>query len=144
MRYIFGIDPGRKGAVAWMDPVSRELVGVEDAFSDNEDSPRRLCELFKEAKLIVIERPLAFPGTPAQSLITLATSYGSTLGIALALGVPVVTPTASQWKRSVGVSSDKKSSVAEAVHLFNWEGRAPRHDKCEAMLLAYYGWQVNV
>lgn len=137
-QFIFGIDPGRHGAVAWVDE-SNKLQGLEEAGSADEDTPRRLFELFKQAKLVVVERPLAYPGTPAQSLVTLTESYGAAVAVARVCGVPVITPTASTWKRAVGVTSVKSTSVARATELYDLPKRT-RHDKCEAALLAHFGW----
>lgn len=138
MQFIFGIDPGRKGAVAWVDE-NNQLQGIEEAGSADESTPQRLFDLFKRARLVVVERPLAFPGIPAQSLVTLTESYGAAVALARASGVPVLTPTASTWKRAVGVTSVKGTSVAMATELYGLPKKT-RHDRCEAALLAHYGW----
>lgn len=138
MQFIFGIDPGRQGAVAWVDE-NNQLQGIEEAGSADESTPGRLFDLFKQAKLVVVERPLAFPGIPAQSLVTLTESYGAAVALARASGVPVLTPTASTWKRAVGVTSVKGTSVAMATELYGLPKKT-RHDLCEAALLAHYGW----
>ena len=137
-KFIFGIDPGRNGAIAWVDE-NNQLQGVEEAGSADETTPGRLFELFKNASLVVVERPLAYPGTPAQSLVTLTESYGAAVAVARVAGVPVITPTASTWKRAVGVTSVKATSVEKAIELYALPKRT-RHDKCEAALLAHYGW----
>lgn len=137
MQYIFGIDPGRDGAVAWVDE-NNQLQGLEEAGSADEGTPRRLFDLFAQARLVVVERPLAYPGTPAQSLVTLTESYGAAVAIARVCGVPVLTPSASTWKRAVGVTKEKSTSVAKATELYDLPKRT-RHDKCEAALLAWYG-----
>lgn len=142
MPHICGYDPGRKGSVAWIDADTKKLLGVEDAGSAEPDTPQKLLDIFSGAAAVVIERPLAFRGIPAQDQMILAESYGIALACASLAGVPVViTPTASQWKASLGVTKVKSTSVLEAVRIFEIEGRKPRHDRAEAMLLAYYGWQ---
>lgn len=136
--YIVGIDPGRQGAVAWIDQ-GNHLLGIDEAGSADETTPVRLFRLFQGAALVVIERPLAFPGVPAQSLITLTESYGAAVALARVANVKVITPTASAWKRAVGVTAEKSTSKARAAELYGISDRT-RHDLCEACLLAYFGY----
>lgn len=139
--YIMGIDPGRKGAFAIVESISGELVGMDDAFSGDPNMPKNLLTLLSEVSAAVVERPLAFPGTPAQSLISLAESYGAAVALARCAGVrTLLLPTAAQWKRKLGVTSEKRTSVEAAIRLFELTGRPPRHDLCEAALLARYGY----
>ena len=139
--YIMGIDPGRKGAFAIIETVKGELVGMDDAFSGDPTMPENLLTLLREVSAVVVERPLAFPGTPAQSLIALAESYGAAVALARCAGVPtLLLPTAAQWKRTLGVTSEKRTCVEAAMRIFELTGRPPRHDLCEAALLAYYGY----
>lgn len=139
--YIMGIDPGRKGAFAIVETIEGDLVGMGNAFSGDPSMPENLLTLLREVSAVVVERPLAFPGTPAQSLITLAEAYGAAVALARCAGVPtLLLPTAAQWKRTLGVTSEKRTSVEAAVRLFELTGRPPRHDLCEAALLARYGY----
>ncbi len=136
--YIVGVDPGRQGAVSWIAQDNR-LLGIDEAGSADETTPVRLFRLFQGAALVVIERPLAFPGVPAQSLMTLTESYGAAVALARAASVKVITPTASTWKRAVGVTAEKSTSKARAAELYGVSDRT-RHDLCEACLLAYFGY----
>lgn len=139
--YIMGIDPGRKGAFAIIETIKGDLVAMDNAFSGDPEMPKNLLTLLSEVSAVVVERPLAYPGTPAQSLITLAESYGAVVALARCAGVQtLLLPTASQWKRKLGVTGEKRTSVEAAVRLFEFNGRPPRHDLCEAALLARYGY----
>lgn len=139
--YIMGIDPGRKGAFAIVETIKGDLVGMDNAFSDDPTTPQNLLTLMTEASIVVVERPLAYPGIPAQSLITLSESYGAAVALARCAGVrTLLLPTAAQWKRKLGVTSEKRTSVEAAIRLFELTGRPPRHDLCEAALLARYGY----
>lgn len=139
--YIMGVDPGRKGAFAIVESIEGSFVGMDDAFSDDPSMPKNMLTLLREVSAVVVERPLAFPGTPAQSLITLAESYGAVVALARCAGVrTLLLPTAAQWKRTLGVTSEKRTSVEAAMRLFELTGRPPRHDLCEAALLARYGY----
>lgn len=109
---IFSIDPGRRGAVVVIESETGRLVSMENAFSDDSSLPGKL--FLKQQ--VVVERPLAFPGTQAQSLITLAQGYGVAIALAQCAGVPtVLQPTAAQWKRAVGVFRNKRTSVEMAM-----------------------------
>ncbi len=139
--FVIGVDPGRRGAVAVVEADTGRLVGMEDAFSDDPSTPSDLHNLFAGASIVVVERPLAYPGIPAQSLITLAESSGAAVALARCAGVrTLLQPTASQWKRALGVTSEKRTSIDAAMRLFELEGCPPRHDLCEAALLAWYGY----
>lgn len=139
--YIMGVDPGRKGAFAIIETVKGDLVGMDNAFSGDPTMPKNMLTLLSEVSTVVVERPLAYPGTPAQSLITLAESYGAVVALARCAGVrTLLLPTAAQWKRTLGVTSDKRTSIEAAMRLFELTGRPPRHDLCEAALLARYGY----
>ncbi len=139
--YIMGVDPGRKGAFAIVETIKGDLVGMDNAFSDDPATPKNLLTLMSEVSVVVVERPLAYPGTPAQSVITLAESYGAAVALARCAGVQtLLLPTASQWKRKLGVTGEKRTSVEAAMRLFELTGRPPRHDLCEAALLARYGY----
>lgn len=139
--YVMGIDPGRKGAFAIVETIKGDLVGMDNAFSGDPTMPKNLLTLLSEVSTVVVERPLAFPGTPAQSLITLAEGYGAAVALARCAGVrTLLLPTAAQWKRKLGVTSKKRTSVEAAMRIFELTGRPPRHDLCEAALLAYYGY----
>jgi len=139
--YIMGVDPGRKGAFAIVETIEGSFVGMDDAFSDDPTMPENLLKLLREVSAVVVERPLAYPGIPAQSLITLAESYGAAVALARCAGVrTLLLPTAAQWKRALGVTADKRTSVEAAMRIFELTGRPPRHDLCEAALLARYGY----
>lgn len=143
-----GIDPGTKGAIAVLDAEGR-LLSMADAKSTDELGVPAIEPVLQAAVaagsvLAVVERPLAFPGIPAQAQVTLALAAGSAMGLARASGAQVEFPTPAQWKKAMGLSKDKKASVAKAIELFGADavGKA-RHDRCEAALLAYYGFQKH-
>jgi len=146
--YYLGIDPGRSGALAVLD-ADAKLLELHDVSSGEELGVLTiepvLVEVVKRGKaLVIVERPLAFPGVPAQDQITLALAAGAAAGVCRSLGATVEFPTASQWKRKSGLTSDKKLSQERARQLFGDAlPKRVRHDKCEAALLAHYGYQKH-
>ncbi|MDA0576399.1 hypothetical protein [Burkholderia gladioli] len=141
-RYI-AVDPGRKGAVAVLD-ASGELIRLEDAGSAQGLGAGAVSQVLREELAhgplaVAIERPLAFRIDNAASLVTLSLAAGGANGAAVALGASVEFPTASVWKRSIGVTADKTTSQTRARELFG--DAIPtrcRIDKCEAALIAYW------
>jgi len=141
-RYV-AVDPGRKGAVAVLDAFG-ELIRLEDAGSAHELGAEAISQVLREESAhgplaVAIERPLAFRIDNAASLVTLSLAAGSAYGAAVALGASVEFPTASVWKRSIGVTADKTTSRTRARELFG--DAIPtrcRIDKCEAALIAYW------
>jgi hypothetical protein len=141
-RYI-AVDPGRRGAIAVLDAAG-SLIRLEDAASEDRLGATAIALVIREESLhgpmaVAVERPLAFRVNNAASLITLSLAAGSAYGAAAALGASVEFPTASVWKRSVGVTADKTTSRTRARELFGdaIPGNC-RTDKCEAALIAYW------
>lgn len=138
MAYICGVDPGRDGAVAWVDTESGKLLGWADAKSDDLATYARLYELFQGAEAVVVEHMVSFGGNPT-TLLILTVAEGEALGIAKLAGVKkIYSPKAREWKAALGVSSVKSTSKARTAELFGMPDR-PRHDCHEAALLAWYG-----
>ncbi|TDG05112.1 hypothetical protein E1N52_27135 [Paraburkholderia guartelaensis] len=141
-RYL-AVDPGRKGAIAVLN-ASGALIRLENAGSVEVLGAEAVSQVLREeathgAVAVAIERPLAFRIDNAASLVTLSLAAGSAYGAAVALGALVEFPTASVWKRSLGVTADKTTSRKRAQELFG--DRIPsrcRIDKCEAALMAYW------
>lgn len=141
-RYI-AVDPGRKGAVAVLDAFG-ELIRLVDAGSKEELGAGAVIRVIREESThgrlaVAIERPLAFRIDNAASLVTLSLAAGGAYGAAVALGASVEFPTASVWKRSIGVTADKTTSRTRARELFG--DAIPtrcRIDRCEAALIAYW------
>jgi hypothetical protein len=153
MGYIFGLDPGAaSGALAWLDHGGR-LVGIDNAEGADEELPVRLVAHFKSADLLVVERPLAYSGVKASkdSLMGLAASAAVAIGIARAVEIPLIIVQASVWKKRVGVTSDKQTSIDMANLLFGarpWLMNRSKNkaglvkadqNHAEAALIAWYG-----
>ncbi|WP_157129619.1 hypothetical protein [Burkholderia pseudomallei] len=120
------------------------LIRLEDAGSEQELGVGAVSQVIRQESThgplaVAIERPLAFRIDNAASLVTLSLAAGGAYGAAVALGASVEFPTASIWKRSVGVTADKTTSRARARELFGDSIPTKcRIDKCEAALIAYW------
>jgi hypothetical protein len=141
-RYL-AVDPGRKGAIAVLDAGGR-LIRTENAGSHETLGAGAVSQVLREEAMhgplaVAIERPLAFRVNNAASLVTLSLAAGGAYGAAIALGASVEFPTASAWKRKLGITADKATSRRRAQEMFGdtLPSRC-RIDKCEAALLAYW------
>lgn len=141
-RYI-AVDPGRKGAIAVLG-ADGQLLRLEDAKSENGLATEVLAGVIRDESVhgpvaFAVERPLAFRVNNGASLITLSLASGAAFGVAAALGAMVEFPSASVWKRKLGVTSDKGSSKSLARELFgNALPKVCRDDKAEAALIAFW------
>lgn len=117
---ILGVDPGRTGALAWVD-VDGALVDVVD-MPDLTGSALGAClaDLILENRptVAVVEKVGAMPRQGLSSTWRFAEGYGVHLGALGALGVPVVHVTPAQWKRAARLSSDKTASRQRAIELW--------------------------
>jgi hypothetical protein len=143
-----GIDPGISGAIALIDSDGLLIYAEDLPVVDGRLSSSLLDQWFEDLAPITpdwvyIEQVHSMPKMGVRSMFT----FGHTLGViegvvgARRLRSQLVTPT--QWKRHMGVTSDKDTSRARALEL--WPDQADRFrrkkdaDRAEAALIAEYG-----
>jgi len=156
-RVIVGIDPGRTGALAAIDDRGR-LLAVADmppkrkGESDHLwywNAGRAICDFppFADEPVVFVEQPPPMPRQSVTSTATQFTGYGLILGALGALSLDVHTVTPAAWKRAVGVTADKRSSLNLARTLWPADAdrwfRLAKHDgRAEAALIAVHGLDV--
>jgi crossover junction endodeoxyribonuclease RuvC len=156
-RVIVGIDPGRTGALAAIDDRGR-LLAVADmplkwkGAQDHEwlwmvGLYLRDFPAIADEPVVFVEQPFAMPNQSSSSTGAQFAAYGAILGALGALGLEVHTVTPSAWKRAVGVTADKRSSLNLARQLWPSDAdrwfRLAKHDgRAEAALIAVYGMDV--
>jgi crossover junction endodeoxyribonuclease RuvC len=138
---VVGIDPGRKGAVAFLNTKTYE-AHVYDMPEDERD----LIPLFKtclnEISLVAVERQQAFPRQGISSTFKLAKHYGTILGILKALGLSYEEVHPHRWqKRLLGNGKrkrkeSKKLSLEKARALFPDVPIGRKHGRSDALLIA--------
>ena len=143
---ILGIDPGLKGALAFIDknrnlftydmPVERRKNGKKYILGD------QLAILIKQHRPIEawIEDVYSSPQMGVVSAFTFGEGKGTLVGVLAALGVPTRFVVASVWKRQLGLTADKGRAKELARALY--PKRKPllsNEGKCEATLIATYG-----
>jgi hypothetical protein len=147
---IIGIDPGQTGGIAaitqaglflgvWDIPLATDgkltwVDGVELT---------HLMRRIKEGQppgLAVIERVGPMPKQGVSSSFKFGVGFGSILSVVQAQFLPIHLVTPAVWKRALGLSSGKKSSLHKARLLYPAADlRLAKHDgRAEALLLAHY------
>lgn len=149
MRYVLGIDPGLSGAYA--------LVTIEGGLFHADDLPLagvkpnieinsgQLSDQLRDLQIVlcVIEKVHSMPKQGVSSTFKFGYAAGQARGVVDALKIPVMWVRPQQWKKSLGLPSDKEASRAMAIqawpemrHVF---ARKKDDGRAEAALIARYG-----
>lgn len=147
MKLTLGIDPGKKGALAFLDETGR-LLHIEDmpphTGAGLGDAIRALLADLEPDEVVVawVEQTQAFPGQGRTSAHDYGRDAGAILGALGALGVPVELVHPSTWKKAAGLNREKATSIDVAARLWpgtDWFRRKKDDGRAEAALLARYG-----
>lgn len=118
LKQALAIDPGLKGALAWVNEAGF-LLEVEDMpVVDNNVSAPLLTNLivgYGPVEVIVIERQQSMPKQGVASSFKTGTGYGILIGIVAALHIPAVFWPSSMWKKTLRLSSNKEYSRQRAM-----------------------------
>lgn len=154
---VIGIDPGTPLTVVVLSADGATILDVfdEGALATQEarsksskwyNSPILLAAALRPYAalngLAVIEAVSPMPGQGVSSQCRFTGSMYMAQGVAAGLGLKMIAPTPSVWKRAMGLSPDKEQSRAAAISkwpqhakLFNLK---KHHDRAEAALLALW------
>ena len=158
-----GIDPGKHGAVAWMDGERREIhvedcpleVGGDYDYQGMRDLLGKTCNV---GNVVTMERVHAMPSDGKCSAFSFGVGYGAWL--ALIGGVLRVQPNLvdpREWKRAMlsGIANDKRAEAIACKQRFQGHPIATqlhgprggiRDGRVDALLLAEYGrlaWKLG-
>ena len=148
---IAGIDPGLKGAIAWVD--GRDLALIKDIPTapkrfgrGNQIDPHGVALLFNHypPDLVVLEGVWPRPGESTTSSSTSGIGYGVLQGVLAALAIPFWSVAPATWKAHYSLRGKPKgTSITIAQNLCPgfqvYKGAKNAHDRAEALLLALYG-----
>jgi crossover junction endodeoxyribonuclease RuvC len=155
---IIGIDPGKSGGVAAVSDRGVLWAGIRTPLlkhgkRDVVDTSKltrwvlELAELDKDGGMMfAIEQVSAMPGQGVTSMFNFGRHTGAVEGWAVGWGVPVVWVTPQVWKKSYGLSKDKRASLDRARLEF---GSDPRWDVlandgiAEAALIALWSLKTR-
>jgi crossover junction endodeoxyribonuclease RuvC len=152
---IVGIDPGAKGAIAFLTD-GGDLLSVHDMPSyqiDVSGKKRTRIGAAEFANLLhdrtisaaYVERVGAMPGQGVASCFSFGYAAGIIEGALAALGVPVTFVTPQSWKKAMQLRSDKDACRQRAAQLFPRVAaqfsRVKDDGRAEAALIGLYGYQ---
>src|SRR6267378_7204987 len=149
MSLTLGIDPGLSGALAVLGPTGdlerlADLPVIRDgrlAWIDGGALQSLLIEVLAgRPSRAIVERVSAMPRQGVASAFNFGVGFGSVLSILQARHVSIELVTPAVWKRSLGLSSDKRASLDKARLLYPAADLAlAKHDgRAEALLLAHW------
>jgi hypothetical protein len=140
---VLGVDPGLKGALAWVNGTG-ELLEIEDMpLVDNEVNAKLLANLivgYGSLECAVVERQQSMPKQGVATTFKTGTGYGIIIGCLAALNIPTFFLSPTQWKKVLHLSNDKELSRKRALE--RWPNDAAmftlkKHEgRAEAALLA--------
>lgn len=149
---ICGIDPGYTGGITFFDadagyfkvykmPIVSKVVG---------NKKRKFLNCVKFGSIIldenpnkiVIEKQQPMPRQGVVSTFSLGFQYGICIGTFIAFGFPYYEVRPKDWKKDMGVTSDKEQAREVATRIFKTDEHWPlkSHDGlAESALIAYWG-----
>lgn len=139
---VLGVDPGKTGALAWVDGDST-LLAVEDmpVVDGSVNAPLLAAYLVaREFDVAVVEDVHSMPKQGVASSFKFGVSKGVIIGILVAMDIPTHYVTPSVWKKGMGLSADKERSRKMALDRWPMSKelfRLKKHqDRAEAALMA--------
>jgi crossover junction endodeoxyribonuclease RuvC len=152
-----GIDPGLQGGVAILD-ADGALVALHDVPTLTLPTSRgsrheydlpgmaALLAPYAQDAHVCIEEAQAMPGQGVRSMFMIGLGFGAWLGLLGALGLAHTRVRPAIWKRGLGLPGDKEAARLRAMQLFPTADlrRKKDHGRAEALLLAYWGWRVEM
>lgn len=157
MKYVIGIDPGAKGAICLVNENNKVLY-LNDMSNNLELISLRLNDIIEciDKNIIDIKNVSVF----LESAISANTNRkinnhlffmnGFITGISFSHNLEIIHTHPSHWKKIMGVSSDKDTSIRKAVELFPdvkdkiiYAHGSYKDGLSESLLIAYYGLHLN-
>lgn len=149
MSVFVGIDPGKKGALAWIHVFDNP--NIPDSFGfvpfDRKEYINTLMELGPSYDIkCCVEQVHSLPREGVRSVFSFGQNYGWIMGVLEALEIPYQTVPPNKWKNEFGLlRADKAQSVEVCKRLFP-TAILKRTERCkkdddglaESLLLAEY------
>lgn len=152
---IVGIDPGYSGAIASLDPGTRNLRVIDmptlpgkkgKTILDYQAMVLSLIPPSSEQHVAMVEQVSAMPGQGVSSMFRFGQCYGALQAAVHGHGYEVHYVTPSQWKKYFGLSRDKGVSRGLAKERFpryaDMFSRVKDDGRAEAALLALYALET--
>jgi len=144
-KYIIGIDPGKKGAIAFLNIDDLQESFVVD-FIDYFHVAEIITKYRNDIEIAIIERVGAMPGQGVKSMFSFGENYGFYFGVLYANQIPCKAISSNSWRR--GLAKGKESVYEKAKRLFpKVELRGKRggllDGRCDALIIGYYEYHVQ-
>jgi crossover junction endodeoxyribonuclease RuvC len=154
--FYFGIDPGKKGAIAWMNAVNNRVDCAPMPLSGSEIDVLKLHVMLtcpsNFSPVVWMEKVHAMPGNGSVSLFNFGYGVGILHGIIRTLGIPLMLVAPQTWKSVILRDTDKSKQAAidyckrtfPNVNL-KLTARSIRDDDglADALCIAEYGRRVD-
>lgn len=139
MIYI-GVDPGKSGAIAFLDPDTNKtwVVRCSETLKDLHDALMDVAVDCEGMAYCILEQVHAMPGQGVSSTFKFGQSYGQLEALLICSGIPFERVTPVKWQNALGCRSggDKNITKAKAQELF--PNMKITHKTADALLLAEY------
>lgn len=141
-----GIDPGKGGAMS----IIYEDGSTQSIPFDESDYIYYLGQLKGKECFCILERVNAMPGQGVVSMFTFGMNYGWIMGVLEAFEVPFQLVRPQEWKKALGVTKDKNTSVQVAKRMFpnaqllrTERSRKDDDNIAESLLMAEYARRLH-
>jgi hypothetical protein len=151
VQYLISIDPGKTGAMAVFNTTTGQPIALE-SFPLTKEGQIDLIRLnamvtpFKDNAIAILEKIHGY-GMGVTSALNYGINSGAWLGVLAANGIYSATVEARDWKKAMGLSSDKEQSLEMAKALYpamsHLLKRKKDHDRAEALLIGTYWLRHN-
>lgn len=153
--WIVGIDPGKTGALAFLNPVENTLRLVDIPVFEYVTTKKRtkldtmeICRELRQQDVthVYLEEVFSSPQMGVTSAFNFGETKGTLIGICAALDIPLTQVKPAAWKKAMRAPADGNASVMRASQLFPalsplfyGPRGAAYHDRAEACMLALFG-----
>lgn len=161
-KYYCGIDCGLKGAITFYNPndLISGLQVYDMPLAPSHIKDRRAPDGYKLSTLfnamepfinnapVYFEQPHAMPRDGAAGAFSFGEGVGIVKGVLQSLGIRYYPINPAVWKAKMGISKDKKESVARALDTFRLHKNVnevflkSKDGRAESALLAYLAYQT--
>lgn len=147
-KYVVGIDPGARGAIAIVDKKTKEVVSLIDMPTEDEEYVSLICtneDTWRESRDsfdVYLESVHALPRQSTVAGFTFGKNVGKAELLSISYNKEVTKVSPQRWKKYFNLNRDKKESVYLARKLFpsvSDKLLVSKDGRAEALLLAYYG-----
>jgi len=146
---VLGIDPGKNGALAFIDPERSTLcIYAMPKFSITRTKTKDYVDLHEIRRLIGLKNPthayIEEVSASPQMGVTSAFNFGANAfgvkGVLVGRDIPISYVRPQTWKAKLRAPRDKQESKARAKELFPLCANSiTTPDKAEAAMIAFYG-----